>query len=126
MGQRKPFLLRIGPDLRADLESWAKQGVLLLNSALTVVENRPSSHSALWKDFTNQLILDLSETSPKGLVFVLWGSYAWDKIRFIDTDKHHILTAPHPAYPENGFYGSKPFSKCNSLLSKSGRKPIVW
>ena len=111
-----------------DLSSWAKQGVLLLNSTLTVRSNQPGSHQKMgWEQFTDQAIRALSE-QREGLVFMLWGRYAQAKASLIDSTKHVVLTAAHPspfsAY--NGFFGCTHFSKANAYLVKKGEKPIVW
>ena len=111
-----------------NLEAWAKQGVLLLNAMLTVQANNPASHSKIgWEQFTDAVIRTLSD-QRKGLVFLLWGRFAQEKAQLIDPSRHHILKAAHPspfsAY--NGFFGSKHFSKANTLLEKQGLKPIDW
>ena len=111
-----------------DLSSWAKQGVLLLNSTLTVRSDQPGSHQKMgWEQFTDQAIRALSE-QREGLVFMLWGRYAQAKASLIDSTKHVVLTAAHPspfsAY--NGFFGCTHFSKANAYLVKKGEKPIVW
>jgi uracil-DNA glycosylase len=111
-----------------NLESWAEQGVLLLNSALTVEEGKPGSHAYFgWEYFTDAVIERLS-TEKENLVFILWGAHAQSKIRLIDEKKHLILTAPHPsplaAY--RGFFGSKPFSKTNHYLKQHGLTEIQW
>ena len=111
-----------------NLSSWAEQGVLLLNSVLTVEKNNPGSHSMLgWEGFTNNIIGILSE-KKKNLVFLLWGAYAHKKAEFIDETKHLILTAPHPspfsAY--KGFFGCQHFSKTNDYLVQHTKKTILW
>jgi uracil-DNA glycosylase len=111
-----------------DLSSWAKQGVLLLNSTLTVRAGEPGSHQKMgWEQFTDQAIGALSE-HREGLVFMLWGRHAQAKASLIDSTKHVVLTAAHPspfsAY--NGFFGCSHFSKANAYLVKKGEKPIVW
>ncbi|MBQ7453100.1 MAG: uracil-DNA glycosylase [Clostridia bacterium] len=107
---------------------WAKQGVLLLNTVLTVREGQPQSHKNIgWLTFTDAVIKKLSDEKD-GLVFLLWGRNAIDKKVLIDEKKHHILTAPHPsplsAY--NGFFGCKHFSKCNEILKGEGKEAIDW
>jgi len=114
--------------LNGDLTPWAEQGVLLLNTILTVDAGRAKSHHNLgWEVFTDTIISTLS-TQKEGLIFLLWGSNAIAKTRLIDTQKHHILTAPHPsplsAY--RGFFGSRHFSQCNAILQNSNRKVIQW
>jgi uracil-DNA glycosylase len=111
-----------------NLEPWAEQGVLLLNSALSVEEGKPGSHAYFgWEYFTDAVIECLS-TEKEHLVFILWGAHAKSKMRLIDGTKHLILTAPHPsplaAY--RGFFGSKPFSKTNHYLKQHGLTEIQW
>ncbi len=111
-----------------NLTHWAKQGVLLLNTTLTVRENQPGSHQKRgWEEFTDQVIKEIAN-HKQGIVFLLWGRFAQQKAALIDHHKHHILTAAHPspfsAY--NGFFGSKPFSKTNDILIKEGKQPIDW
>lgn len=111
-----------------DLTTWAKQGVLLLNSILTVEEGKPGSHQQKgWETFTNTIIKKISDES-NGVVFLLWGNYAKSKMDLIDANKHFILTAAHPsplsAY--QGFFHCKHFSKTNEYLLQQGKKPIEW
>lgn len=111
-----------------NLEGWAKQGVLLLNAALTVEANSPMSHSAIgWHQFTNQVIRALSD-KKENLVFLLWGNFAKSKQTLIDSQKHLVLTAAHPsplsAY--NGFFGCKHFSRANQWLIDKGMAAIDW
>jgi uracil-DNA glycosylase len=111
-----------------DLSHWAKQGVLLLNAVLTVRANEPASHAKIgWMDFTNDVIHLLSE-EKKGLVFILWGNFAQQKIKLINPSKHKILKAAHPspfsAY--NGFFGCKHFSATNEYLVQQNSNPIDW
>lgn len=111
-----------------NLESWAKQGVLLLNATLTVRANQPGSHQKQgWEQFTDSAIKILSD-KKKGLVFLLWGKFAQAKEILIDTSKHHILKAPHPSpfSVHSGFFGCKHFSKTNALLKQEGLKEINW
>jgi len=110
------------------LISWAKQGVLLLNTILTVREGQPQSHKNIgWLAFTNEIIRLLSE-KRSGLIFMLWGRNAIDKKSLIDETKHHVLTCAHPsplsAY--NGFFGCGHFIKCNEILKREGKKEIDW
>lgn len=111
-----------------DLTSWAKQGVLLLNTVLTVELNKPLSHSKYgWQNFTNRVIEELSlDNKPK--VFILWGNDAFKFEKIINSDNHLILKSAHPsplsAY--RGFFGSKPFSKTNSFLQKNNLGLINW
>ncbi|HEX2958675.1 MAG TPA: uracil-DNA glycosylase [Chitinispirillaceae bacterium] len=111
-----------------NLEKWAKQGVLLLNAMLSVRENNAGSHQKIgWETFTNQVIQTISDKRD-GIIFLLWGRFAQEKAKLIDTKRHTILTAAHPsplsAY--NGFFGCKHFSKTNEILKKMGKKPIDW
>ena len=111
-----------------DLSSWAKQGVLLLNTTLTVRAGEPGSHQKMgWEPFTDQAIRALSE-QREGLVFMLWGRHAQAKASLIDPTKHVVLTAAHPspfsAY--NGFFGCKHFSKANAYLLNKAEKLINW
>lgn len=111
-----------------NLESWAKQGVLLLNATLTVQANTAGSHQGKgWESFTDAVIKELS-LQKEHLVFILWGRYAQAKEQLIDASKHYILKAAHPspfsAY--NGFMGCKHFSKTNELLQKHKLTPINW
>ncbi len=111
-----------------NLISWVNQGVLLLNATLTVVANSAGSHQNKgWETFTDTVIERLAD-SQENLVFILWGNYAKQKGRFLDTTKHMVLTAPHPSpfSANNGFFGSKPFSKTNKYLASKGITPINW
>ncbi|ETS33435.1 uracil-DNA glycosylase [Photorhabdus temperata] len=110
------------------LISWAKQGVLLLNTVLTVERGNAHSHANLgWETFTDKVIAAINE-HRSGVVFLLWGSHAQKKGNFIDTNKHHVLKAPHPSplSAHRGFFGCKHFSKANELLEKQGMVPINW
>ena len=111
-----------------NLESWAKQGVLLLNSVLTVESGKANSHKNIgWEKFTESVISLISK-KKEILVFLLWGSYAHKKEDFIESNNHLILKSVHPsplsAY--NGFFGSRHFSKANNFLKKNNIKEIVW
>ena len=111
-----------------NLEHWATQGVLLLNTVLTVVANTPNSHRNLgWETFTDNVIKAIS-AHAQPVVFLLWGSHAINKQKLIDTQKHLVLTAPHPsplsAY--RGFFGCGHFIKANAWLEQTGRAPIDW
>lgn len=111
-----------------DLTHWAEQGVLLLNTTLTVQAGAPLSHRDLgWEIFTDIIIKTLAqETRP--LVFLLWGKHAQSKQVHIDTNRHLILTAPHPSplSAHRGFFGCKHFSKTNEFLRETGQTPIDW
>lgn len=133
-----PSLVNIYKELSSDLgipvpasgnlEKWAQQGVLLLNATLTVRANQAGSHQRQgWENFTDEVIKQLSARHT-GLVFILWGSYAQAKETLIDTSKHFILKAVHPSPLSvyRGFFGSRPFSKTNELLHKSGKEKISW
>ena len=109
-----------------ELTQWADQGVLLLNATLTVRLSQAGSHQNKgWEQFTDQAIASLSE-HREGLIFMLWGKFAQNKIPLINTNKHHVLKAAHPspfsAY--NGFFGSQHFSKANEILVQQGKSPI--
>jgi uracil-DNA glycosylase len=110
-----------------DLTGWAKQGVLLLNTTLTVRASSPASHQGQgWEFFTDAVIRTLSE-QREGIVFILWGRHAQNKKPLIDTSKHFILEAAHPSpYSANGFFGCRHFSKTNCFLAQSGKTPINW
>ncbi|MBR9832174.1 uracil-DNA glycosylase [Acidiluteibacter ferrifornacis] len=113
---------------KSDLLSWAKQGVLLLNTVLTVEEGKADAHKNKgWEKFTDAIIKQISE-NRKGIIFLLWGSKAIKKKNLIDSDVHYILEAPHPSPLSSyrGFFGCKHFSKSNNILKKMGKKPINW
>ncbi|WP_413710106.1 uracil-DNA glycosylase [Rhizobium sp. Rhizsp82] len=133
-----PSLVNIYKEMESDLgierarhgflEHWAKQGVLLLNSVLTVEESQAASHQGKgWEQFTDAVIRRVNEEC-QNVVFILWGSYAQRKAAFVDTSRHLVLKAPHPSplSAHNGFFGSKPFSKTNAYLQSHGRTPIDW
>ncbi len=110
------------------LQSWAEQGVLLLNATLTVEQNQAGSHQNRgWEQFTDRAVQLLNE-QREGLVFLLWGSYAQKKGQFIDSRKHLVLKAPHPSplSAHRGFFGTRHFSKANAYLEQQGLKPIDW
>lgn len=110
------------------LKSWAKQGVLLLNTVLTVEQHRAHSHKSLgWETFTDAVISLLSKHQPH-LIFLLWGAHAIKKFELIDSNKHSVLTAPHPSplSAHRGFLGCKHFSKTNEILQKNKQNPINW
>lgn len=111
-----------------NLESWAKQGVLLLNSVLTVQEKTPESHSKIgWQEITDDIMSILS-TEKDNLVFMLWGNYAKKKQSILLTNNHLILTSVHPSplSAHRGFLKNKHFSQCNKYLEDNGIKPINW
>ncbi|MCK5727278.1 MAG: uracil-DNA glycosylase [Thiotrichaceae bacterium] len=111
-----------------DLQPWSEQGVLLLNSVLTVIAGQANAHQGKgWETFTDVIIASLNQ-QKENLVFILWGAYAQKKGRFIDQDRHCVIQSPHPsplsAY--RGFYGSKPFSTTNQYLEAHNISPINW
>lgn len=111
-----------------ELDSWAQQGVLMLNATLTVRAHSPNSHKDLgWEKFTDFIIKEISD-KKEHVVFVLWGAFAQKKEELIDSSKHFILKSAHPSpfSVYRGFYGSKPFSKINEYLISKGKKTIVW
>ena len=115
------------PPGHGDLTYLAKQGVLLLNSVLTVEEGNPASHAGKgWEDFTDQVIQLLNRREE--IVFMLWGSYAQKKGSIIDTKRHKVLKAPHPSplSAHRGFFGSKHFSQANEYLQSKGKSEILW
>lgn len=129
-----PSLQNIFKELHSDLNieipkhgnltKWAQQGVLLLNSVLTVTLNKTASHANMgWEKFTDKVIQEISKNKDK-VIFVLWGKFAQSKLKLIDENKHVILKSVHPSplSAHNGFFGSKHFSKINELLDK----PIDW
>jgi len=111
-----------------NLTSWAEQGVLLINSVLTVIQGEANSHKGKgWEVFTDGVIKKLSE-SQENVVFILWGSPSQKKAVLIDERKHLVLKAPHPSPLSSyrGFFGSKPFSQANEYLVRHGKKTIDW
>ncbi|MAU55977.1 MAG: uracil-DNA glycosylase, partial [Dehalococcoidia bacterium] len=134
-----PSLLNIYKEIESDLEikvrkntgnleRWSKQGVMLLNTTLTVERSKPMSHKDFgWSLFTDKVIHILSE-NKKNLVFFLWGSHAKSKINLIDTDKHLVIESSHPSPLSvyRGFLGSRPFSKANNYLVENKLKAIDW
>lgn len=133
-----PSLVNIYKELHSDLGvpipnngylvPWAKQGVLLLNTVLTVREGQANSHKDLgWERFTDAVIEKLNERD-KPVVFILWGSHAQKKGAFIDRSKHLVLKSVHPSplSVHRGFFGSRPFSRTNEFLESHGMEPIDW
>lgn len=111
-----------------DLSDWAKQGVLLLNSIMTVIKDHPLSHKDCgWETFTDNIIKYLNKRE-KPIVFILWGSYARSKKCLITNHRHLIIESAHPSplSASRGFFGSKPFSKTNNFLEKNGIEKINW
>ncbi|WP_127531444.1 uracil-DNA glycosylase [Paenibacillus kobensis] len=110
------------------LESWARQGVLLLNSVLTVREGLPNSHKGLgWEKLTDAVIAALNKREQP-VVFILWGNHAQAKGSYIDTAKHGVIATVHPSplSARRGFFGSRPFSKANEFLKQWNCEPIDW
>ena len=133
-----PSLQNIFKELKSDLdlpipahgclEHWAKQGVLLLNTFLTVQAGAPGSHASIgWEQFTDTVIKMLSD-EKEGLIFLLWGAHAERKGRIVDASKHTLLIAPHPSplSAHRGFFGCRAFSKINRILKTKGKKEINW
>jgi len=133
-----PSLVNIYKEIKADLglaiprhgylQSWAQQGVLLLNAMLTVEHARAGSHQRQgWEQFTDAIISALN-LQREGLVFLLWGSYAQKKGQIIDTARHRVLTSPHPSplSAHRGFLGNKHFSATNRYLKEMGQEEIDW
>lgn len=112
---------------RTNLESWARQGVLLLNAVLTVRSGQAASHSGHgWEQFTDAVIKYLSD-NREGIVFLLWGNYARNKSELIDSSRHYILEAAHPSPLARGaFFGCRHFSRTNEILSNEHKTPIDW
>ncbi len=135
--KRPPSLRNIFKELKTDLDidridndlsDWASQGVLLLNSILTVEKDAPLSHKDIgWEQFTDSIINSLNK-SNKPIIFVLWGNYAKGKKVLINNEKHIIIEAAHPSplSASRGFFGTRPFSKINTHLQKKGDVPIKW
>ncbi|HEX3423310.1 MAG TPA: uracil-DNA glycosylase [Sphingomicrobium sp.] len=133
-----PSLLNIYKELESDLglsppghgflEPWAQQGVLLLNSVLTVEMGRAASHRDRgWERFTDRIIREVN-ARPDPVVFTLWGSYAQKKAEFVDGSRHLVLKAAHPSplSAHNGFFGCRHFSKANLFLKSNGLEPVDW
>jgi len=112
---------------KPNLESWARQGVLLLNAVLTVEAGLPTSHSRIgWMEFTDAVIRCISD-NREGVVFLLWGRFAQEKASLIDTSRHHVLMAAHPSPLARGaFFGCRHFSQTNKILESEGLEPIQW
>lgn len=111
-----------------DLSSWAKQGVLLLNTTLTVRESQPMSHTGMgWEQFTDVVLSEINQKSTP-VVFILWGKHAQSKKKLIDQSKHFVIESAHPSplSARRGFFGSHPFSKTNTFLILKGLTPINW
>lgn len=133
-----PSLRNIYKELKSDLDidppnhgylvSWAKQGVLLMNTGWSVEEGKAASHKKFgWNAFTNRVLEELNNYD-KPIVFILWGNHAINAAKGITNPSHHIIEGVHPSplAAKGGFFGSKPFSKTNAFLEADGRKPIDW
>ena len=111
-----------------DLENWSKQGVLLLNCALTVRQKSPLSHMKYWKNYTDCIIRYISDNC-KDVIFLLWGSFSKSKKKIINLENHHILESHHPSplsANRGGWFGCKHFSKTNKILDSLGKSEIDW
>jgi len=114
--------------LDGDLTPWAKQGILLINTILTVEDSKPKSHKNKgWETFTDNIIKYIN-IHNQDIIFLLWGAPAISKSKLIDTSKHYILTSPHPSPLSSyrGFFGSKNFSKINEILNSLNKSEISW
>jgi uracil-DNA glycosylase len=133
-----PSLVNIFTELRNDLgvdappngnlEKWARQGVLLLNTCLTVRSGAAASHQGKgWETFTDEVLRTVNAKSHR-VVFILWGSHARKKKTLIDTTRHTVIESAHPSplSAHNGFFGSRPFSRANAALVEAGLEPIDW
>lgn len=133
-----PSLMNIYKELNSDLgcfipnngylKKWTEQGVMLLNTVLTVRGGQANSHKDMgWEHFTNKVINLLNDREDP-IVFILWGSNAQSKLDIINSSKHYIVKSPHPSplSAHRGFFGSKPFSKTNNFLASIGKEPIDW
>lgn len=120
--------LGITPRSDGDLTGWAKEGVLLLNAVLTVEKDKPASHRKLgWERLTDYIIKLVNEKDTP-VVFILWGNFAKEKVKFITNPIHCVITSPHPSpfSARYGFFGSKPFSRTNEFLKSKNLKEINW
>ena len=133
-----PSLVNIHQELHADLglpipdhgslDAWARQGVLLLNTSLTVRAGQAGSHAGKgWETFTDEVIRAVN-AKPETVVFILWGGHARKKKALIDDRRHTIVESPHPSplSAHHGFFGSRPFSRANEALQMHGQQPIDW
>lgn len=120
--------LGFAPPSHGYLKKWADEGVLLLNTVLTVRERQPASHRGQgWEQFTDKVIQTVNEkTEP--VVFILWGRHAQAKEALLTNDRHLVIKSPHPSpfSANRGFFGSRPFSRANAFLQANGRTPIDW
>jgi uracil-DNA glycosylase len=116
------------PPAHGDLRHWARQGVLLLNTSLTVRQARAGSHQGKgWETFTDE-VLRAVNAKPERVIFILWGAAARKKKALIERSRHVIIESAHPSplSASNGFFGSRPFSRANEALEEAGREPIDW
>ena len=130
---QKELLHDINIELRdTTLEKWAKQGVLLINTSLSVVESTPGSHIKYWQEFTQFIIDEINNL--ENVIFVAWGAHAYSRLKNIDRERHSVIASSHPSplscnkkfgeYPP--FLGSKPFSRINTILRESNKAEIKW
>ena len=120
--------LKIPIEENGSLVKWASQGVLLLNAVLTVEKDKAASHQGKgWENFTDEVIKIINKKNTP-VVFILWGNYARSKKKYITNSIHYVIESAHPSplSAHNGFFGSKPFSKTNDFLIKTGQNPIDW
>lgn len=110
-----------------DLTDWAEQGVLLLNTALSVRQYKSNSHQKIWKKYTDAIIKEISDRHD-GVIFILWGNDARKKIELINTERHHVLESVHPSplSASRGFFGNNHFKKINEILKEKGKEEIYW
>jgi uracil-DNA glycosylase len=120
--------LGVTPPSHGCLDSWARQGVLLLNASLTVRAGKAASHQGKgWETFTDEVLRAVND-KPERVVFILWGASARKKKALVDTSRHVIIESPHPSplSASSGFFGSRPFSRANAALIEAGRDPVDW
>ncbi|HKY64890.1 MAG TPA: uracil-DNA glycosylase, partial [Acidimicrobiales bacterium] len=120
--------LGLRPPAHGCLDSWARQGVLLLNASLTVRAGKAASHQGKgWEVFTDEVLRAVND-KPERVVFILWGASARKKKALVDTSRHVVIESPHPSplSASSGFFGSRPFSRANAALVEAGREPIDW
>jgi uracil-DNA glycosylase len=120
--------LGVPPPNHGCLDSWARQGVLLLNASLTVRQGRAASHQGKgWETFTDEVLKAVND-KPERVVFILWGASARKKKALVDRSRHVVIESPHPSplSASSGFFGSRPFSRANEALAAAGRDPVDW
>ena len=120
--------LGLRPPAHGCLDSWARQGVLLLNASLTVRAGKAASHQGKgWEVFTDEVLRAVND-KPERVGFILWGASARKKKALVDTSRHVVIESPHPSplSASSGFFGSRPFSRANAALVEAGREPIDW